>query len=211
MHSVSSAYAAHPSHPVKNARLPEPRTSTYLVNERARLGVGPGRRGGPERAAEVDGAEFAGVDIGEGAVRARAVVTEARKVIRADLGEVVEHGGVARGGVVAEPRRVAGRGGGVGGEVVLCPQRVVLRCRGGRVQRGLLSGRAVVEGCALDDSASALDSSRDRELAGGDSGGEGLDVRVELQDLVVGIHNLEEAGRRNGVRAVPGASEVVRR
>ena len=72
-----------------------------------------------------------GVNIGVGVgLRACAVEGERREGVGADLGVVGDNGGVARGGVSAEPSRVAGRRSGVGDGV---------RARGGGV--GLCSGR----------------------------------------------------------------------
>ena len=92
----------------------------YLVDEGATAGVGAGDGRAPEGTAEVDGAVVVGVDVRVGVgLRARAVVGEGRVAAAAHLVEVAEHGAVARGGVRAEPGRVARRRRGVAGEVAV--------------------------------------------------------------------------------------------
>ena len=183
------------------------------MDERARLGVRPGLRRGPELGAQVHRAELVRVDEREHARgRARAVVLEVREVVRIDPAEVVEHGVVAVAVVAPEPRPEARRVRG-GAEVGEARAGVVLRPGGGRVHLRLLAGRAVRERRALGEAPArrVTRAASDDELASGDRGGERLDIRVNLGDLVVGAHGVEEVGRFDGVRAIARAGEVVRR
>ena len=168
-------------------------TETHLVDERARLRVRPRRRRVPERAARVHGARLPRVDHRERArVRAcSAIVREARVVVRSNAREVRLHEGVVRGGIRAEPRLVArcGRGRRVLLEIRECGRRVRVGVCGGRLQRGPLGGRAAGEPGALGEGGGMSD----RELATGQGDHVWLGIRAERRDLVIGVHEVEEA------------------
>lgn len=196
------------------------------MDEGATAGVGTGIGSVPERTAEGDVAEVAGVDerVGVG-VRARAIEGVRREGVAADLREVVEDGGVTRAGVCTEPGRVARARGGVGRSVAA---KAVSRRRPGittrvanlrRRSRGVaLSGRcrsvkgglpgrgATNEGCTLRQRTRGL---RDRELAG-DGGDVGVDISPDRNRLVLGINEVEEVGCLDRVLARTRKGEVVR-
>lgn len=103
------------------------------MDEGAATGVSAGVGRVPEGTAEGDVAKVGRVDEGVHArVRASAVEGVRREGVATDLGEVVEHGGVARGGVGTEPRRVASARGSVARQVAadnaIRTQRRAKRC-----------------------------------------------------------------------------------
>lgn len=180
------------------------------MDERAGLGVGAGERRAPELPAEEDRAEAVREHEREHVlVRAPAVVPEPREVVRADPAEVVGRDAVARGVEEAEPCGVAaraGQGGVVGEQVREGPPGVDGGQWGGGVQGGLLCVRAAVEGRALLKSGGG-----DCKGATGELGDVRVGGREDLGDVVVGVDDVEEVGRFDGVCVVPGVGEVVRR